>query len=432
MAVEAGPVRQVEEVVMAVPERGVGDDVVGLPVGLVVDDHREQVEAVLVHEPSGDRLAVRRPHRHRGPRRAAPRQDPVQGGGEPAGGGDRDQRAVGPGAEGERAAVGDDDGPAHAGLTCVFTRAAAASTGDALERRPQHVDRLGAQLVQGPVAVDAFAEVDLGERIRSEMLRHVDQKAELHPVAAGEAQLLEDPAVRRRLAGQRLAHPRELGEEQLEHGPGHQLGDPAAAGGVTVQRPRVEALDQRDMVGGQQRAEEPGHEGRGRVGDVRVQEGDDVTRRGRQRRRHRLALAAVPTGSGHHGRPGVAGLLGGVVERAVIEHDDLVDQPVAPVPGQEGLHHRPHDRPHRRALVAGRDAHRDCPPGPGLGLEHRAGGEVPVVIGLGHALDSSSRAALRWPAPAGYHGRHHPERLRDGPVDVAATSAEHLVPMPDR
>ena len=38
--VEAGPVRQVEEVVVAVPERRVGHDVVGLAVGLVVDHHR--------------------------------------------------------------------------------------------------------------------------------------------------------------------------------------------------------------------------------------------------------------------------------------------------------------------------------------------------------------------------------------------------------
>ena len=41
VAVEAGPVRQVEEMVVAVPERGVGDDVVGLPVGVVVDDDRD-------------------------------------------------------------------------------------------------------------------------------------------------------------------------------------------------------------------------------------------------------------------------------------------------------------------------------------------------------------------------------------------------------
>ncbi len=126
VAVEARPVRQVEEVMMAVPQRRVGDDVVGLPVGLVVDDHGQQVEPVLVHEALGDRLAVRRPHRHRGPRRAAPREEPVQGGGQPAAGGHGDQRAVGPGAEGERAAVGDDEVAAHGGDTGVGTRSRAA------------------------------------------------------------------------------------------------------------------------------------------------------------------------------------------------------------------------------------------------------------------------------------------------------------------
>ena len=80
--------------------------------------------------------------------------------------------------------------------------------------------------------------------------------------------------------------------------------------------------------------------------------------------------------------------------RAVVEHDDLVDQAVAPVPGQEGLHDRPHHRAHRRALVAGRDAHRDRPAGPGLGLEHRAGGEVPVVVGVRPRPDSSSRGRV--------------------------------------
>ena len=135
------------------------------------------------------------------------------------------QRAVGPRAEGERAAVGDDEGAAHRILiagpapapaataapvasSCgALTKAAAGRRGDAFEGRPQHVDRLGAQLVQRPVAVDALAEVDLGQAIHPEMLRHVDQQAELDPVAVREAELLEDPAVRRGLARQRLAHP---------------------------------------------------------------------------------------------------------------------------------------------------------------------------------------------------------------------------------
>ena len=318
-----------------------------------------------------------------------------------------------------------------------MSRRGAARQRDALESRPQHVDRLGPQLVQRPVAVDALAQVDLGQPVGSEMLGHVDQQAELHPVAAGEAELLEDPAVRRRLARQGLAHPGELREEQLEHGPGHELGDPSAPGGVAVQRPGVEALHECHVVGGEQRSEQAGHEGRRRVGHVRIEEGHDVTGGGGQGGGHGLALAAGPAGAGHDGCPGVAGLLGGVVARAVVEHDDLVDQPVAPVPGQKGLDDRPDHRAHRRALVAGGDAHRDGGAGPCLGLEHGTRGEVTVVIGVRHAPDSSSRTALSRPARAGYHCSHHPERLRDGPVDVAATSAlretvEHLVPMPDR
>ena len=208
VAVEAGPVRQVEEVVMDVPQRRVGDDVVGLPVGVVVDHDRDEVEPVLGHEPPGDGLAVGRPHRHRGPRRAAAREEPVQRGGQPARRRRRHERAVGPRPEAERAAVGDDDGPAHGSRQ--------RRRGDALEGGPQHVDGLGPQLVQGAVAVDALAQVDLGQALRPEGPREVDQQPELDAVARGEAELLEDPAVAGRLAGQRLAHPRELGEEQVE------------------------------------------------------------------------------------------------------------------------------------------------------------------------------------------------------------------------
>ncbi len=46
VAVEPGPARQVEEMVVAVPQRRVGDDVVGLTVGVVVDHDGDQVESV--------------------------------------------------------------------------------------------------------------------------------------------------------------------------------------------------------------------------------------------------------------------------------------------------------------------------------------------------------------------------------------------------
>ena len=303
--------------------------------------------------------------------------------------------------------------------------------------RPAGRRRIGVAIRGAAGCGGCARQVDLGQAVGPELLGDVDQQAELDAVAAGEAELLEDPAERRRLAGQGLAHPGQFGKEELEHGTRHQFGDPPAPGGVAVQRPGVEALDEGDMFGGEQRAQQPGDEGGGRVGHVGVQVDDDVAAGGGERRRHGLALAAGPARPGHHHGPGVAGLLGGVVQRAVVEHDDLVDQPVPPARGQERLHDRPNDRAHGRALVTGRDADRDGPAGPGLGPEHGCAREITVVIGVGHAHDSSSRAALSGPARAGYHGSHHPERLRDGPVDVAATCAlrdtvGHLVPMPDR
>ncbi len=75
--VETRPERQIEEVMVAVPQGRVGDDVVGLTIGVVVDDHGHEVEALLVHQALGDGGAVRRAHRHRDPRRAAPREQPV-------------------------------------------------------------------------------------------------------------------------------------------------------------------------------------------------------------------------------------------------------------------------------------------------------------------------------------------------------------------
>ena len=319
----------------------------------------------------------------------------MQRGGEPPSGRRGHEGTVALLPEGERAPVGDDDDPAHAALTSGAGRDAA---GDPLERGPQHVDRLGAQLVQGPVAVDAFAQVDLGQALGPQALGHVDEQPQLDAVAPGEAELLEDPAVGRRLAGQRLAHPGELGEEQLEHGAGHQLGDPAAAGGLAVQGAGVEALDQGHVVGGQQRPEQPGDECRGRVGHVGVEEDDEVARRRRRGPRPWPGpCPRRPAGPRHHPCPGVGGVGGRVVARPVVEHDHLVDQAVAPVLGQERLDHRPHDRSHRRGLVAGRDAHRHGPLRAHLGRQDPLGREVPVLIGAHHAPDSSSRAALSGP-----------------------------------
>ena len=107
--VEAGPAGQIEEMVVEVPQGGVGHDVVGRPVGVVVDDDGEQPEAVVFHAALRHRGAVGRPHRHRDPRRPGAGQQRPDGRDEPATAGDRDEGAVRAEAEGERSAVGDDD-----------------------------------------------------------------------------------------------------------------------------------------------------------------------------------------------------------------------------------------------------------------------------------------------------------------------------------
>ena len=125
----------------------------------------------------------------------------------------------------------------------------------------------------------------------------------------------------------------------------------------------------------------PGDEGRGRVGHVGIEEDDDVADGRLEGGGHGLALAARAVGGPRTTRaPASRGLFGRVVGRAVVEHDDLVDQPVFLRPGPGRADHRPHDRAHGGGLVAGRDADRDraAPPWPRAPGQ----GEVPVVVGV--------------------------------------------------
>ena len=107
--VEPGPAGQVEEMVVQVPQGGVGHDVVGRPVGLVIDDDGEQREAVVDHATLLDRGAVGGPHGHRDPGRPGAGQQRRDRGDEPATAGHGDQGTVSVEAEGERSAIGDDD-----------------------------------------------------------------------------------------------------------------------------------------------------------------------------------------------------------------------------------------------------------------------------------------------------------------------------------
>ena len=157
---------------------------------------------------------VRRAHGHGDPRRAAARQSRCREEASPP----PARMAPGcrrPRAEGQRAAVGDDEVPLTASSS---SRPAPPATGASRRRwscsegrgAREHVDRLGrgSAARAGRLRWMRSPRSTWARRSAPSMLRHVDQQAELDAVAVGEADLLEDPAVRRRLAGQRLAHRR--------------------------------------------------------------------------------------------------------------------------------------------------------------------------------------------------------------------------------
>ena len=69
------------------------------------------------------------------------------------------------------------------------------------------------------------------------LVEDVDEQADLDGVAGEERQLLEQRAAAGVLAGQRLDDARQLGEEQVDERPRHELGDAPAALGHGACRP---------------------------------------------------------------------------------------------------------------------------------------------------------------------------------------------------
>jgi hypothetical protein len=313
---------------MAVPQGRVGHDVVGRPVGVVVDDDGEQGEAVVHHAALGDGGAVGRPHRHRDPGRPGAGQQRPDGGDQPA--------AAGDGCSAPSASKRNESGPRLETTMHAVARRHRLSGGRVRGRHARTSVAWGRSSWRGRLRWIRTPRSTWARAPGPELLGHVDEQAELDAVAVGEPDLLEDPAMRRRLAGQRLAYLGELGEEQLEHRSGHQLGDAAPAGGIAVQRAGVEALHQRDVVEEQERSEHAGDEGGRRVGHIRIEEDDQVAVGRRQRGRHGLPLAAVRFDAPHHPGPGVGGLLGRVVGGAVVEHETSSTRPFPPAEARNG------------------------------------------------------------------------------------------------
>lgn len=230
------------------------------------------------------------------------------------------------------------------------------------ERDLEHREGLRAELLEAPVAVATGAEVDLRDRLGAGMLGCVEEQAQVDAVALDERELLEQAATACVLAAQRLDDAGEMREEQGDHRSGGQLGDAAATVSPGLERPVVEALDERDVGLGQQRPDETDDEPLGEVGDVGVAPDDEIAGGGVERFPQRVALAFARTGVGQHidraddTSPGRGRRRAGAVGRAVVDHHDLVDERHSlDELGADGLD----DVADRRHLVARGHANRD-------------------------------------------------------------------------
>ena len=144
------------------------------------------------------------------------------------------------------------------------------------QRGTEDVGGLGPQLGQGPVAVDPNPEVDLGDRLHAEEGGNVDQEGQFYGVAVGQAALLQHGARRGRLPGQGLLDGGQKREEQVDDAAWPSARSPVRRHRAPLERSPVEALDQGDRVVGQQRPEQSGHEVGLEVGDIRIDEDDEV------------------------------------------------------------------------------------------------------------------------------------------------------------
>ena len=94
------------------------------------------------------------------------------------------------------------------------------------QRGLQHRHGLGRELLERAVAVHAGAQVDLGDRLGPEALGEVDEQAEVDAVALDEGHLLERLTPAGVLAGEGLHDGGEVREQQRQHRPGDEFGDP--------------------------------------------------------------------------------------------------------------------------------------------------------------------------------------------------------------
>ena len=175
----------------------------------------------------------------------------------------------------------------------------------------------GTEVLQRLAVVDERADVDLGQARATAI--SVDEQADVGAVIGLEIKLGQQRAARRDDQAQRLAEMRQLGEEDLQPRLGREFGNAPTAAAET-------GFDKVGAVG-QQGLAEVADEARSQPAEVAVEEDHDLMRGLPHAvlRRHAFAELAA----GDHPRTRGAGPHDGVVERAVVDDDDLRAQPVA-------------------------------------------------------------------------------------------------------
>src|SRR5712671_107901 len=145
------------------------------------------------------------------------------------------------------------------------------------------------------VSMDPPFEIDLAETLEAGSLGGVDEMPDLDCVPREERDRLEQRPPPGIFAGERLDHPRQLREEQVDERPRDELGDPAAAtlleDATLDDRALVVALHVLETRLVEERPERPVDHPGMPVADVRVGPDDDVPGRLEDRLPEGLALA---------------------------------------------------------------------------------------------------------------------------------------------
>ena len=179
-------------------------------------------------------------------------------------------------------------------------------------------------------------EIDLRDAVEPELAPRVDEHRDLDAVAARKRERPQELPARRDLAGERLAHVRELGVEEGERRarsePVHAPAFPfSAGGGALAKGPAVEGLHERHTLLAHERAKQPGDEIPREVLGVGVEVADQVAAQHRERAPHRIALAQHGAAGAHQRRllvhlgSGARGELARTIGRGRVDHGELID-----------------------------------------------------------------------------------------------------------